>query len=159
MSTQTLTAAPTRTAHPVAAPAVDRAAANATAVRSIYAAFATGDVPAILGKLSEDVEWEFGYPHNDDIPWLKSGRGRDQVGRFFRSIAGFRFDRFDVLAILPGDEWVVGLIALDITWTATGGRIIEPCEPQVWRFDESGLVSSIRHAVDTRQHARAAGLG
>ena len=35
-----------------------------------------------------------GYHHNDDIPWLKSGRGRDHVGNFFATLRGFRFDRF-----------------------------------------------------------------
>ena len=132
-----------------------RAAANAATVQAIYAAFAKGDVPGILSKLTDDVEWEFGYHHNDDIPWLKSGRGRDHVGNFFATLRGFRFDRFEVMEVLASDAWVVGLIALDITRTATGGRIVEPCEPQVWRFDQTGMVCSIRHAIDTRQHARA----
>ena len=133
-----------------------RAAANADAVKAIFAAFATGDVPAILSKLSEDVEWEFGYPHNSDIPWLKAGRGRDHAARFFQtSLAGFRFDHFDVLDVLANETWVVGLLSLDITWMATGGRIVEACEPTVWRFDEAGLVSAFRHAGDTRQYARA----
>src|SRR5262245_31932709 len=77
-----------------------RAAANADAVKAIFAAFAQGDVPAILSKLSEDVEWEFGYPHNNDIIWLKAGRGRDHAARFFQTLVGFRFDRFDVLDVL-----------------------------------------------------------
>lgn len=132
-----------------------RAGANADAVKAIFAAFATGDVPAILSKLSEDVEWEFGYPHNDDILWLKAGRGRDHAARFFQTLAGFRFDRFDVLDVLANETWAVGLVSLDITWTATGGRIVEVCEPTVWRFDEAGFVSAFRHAGDTRQFARA----
>jgi hypothetical protein len=132
-----------------------RAAANAEAVAAIFAAFGKGDVPAILARLHEDVEWEFGYAHNSDIPWLTSGRGHDHVARFFQSLAGFRFDRFDVIDILSSDEWAVGLVALDTTWTATGGRIVEACEAVVWRFDATGLITAVRHAVDTRQHARA----
>ena len=133
----------------------DRATANADVVKAIYAAFAKNDVPTILSKLRDDVVWEFGYPHNSDIPWLKTGRGHDHVAGFFATLRGFRFDRFEVIDVLASEEWVVGLIALDITWTATGGRIVEACLPHVWRFDESGLVASYRNGADTRQHARA----
>lgn len=129
--------------------------ANVETVQAIYAAFAKADVPAIIAKLREDVDWEPGYAHNDDIPWLKSGRGRDHVANFFATLQGFRFDRFEVRAILGGGEWVVALISIDIAWKATGQRIVEDCEVHVWRFDEAGLVRSMRHATDTRQHAQA----
>jgi ketosteroid isomerase-like protein len=170
MSTQPATrtnAFRTDHAHPIAAAASlavaseapirdgSRAAANADTVKAIFAAFATGDVPAILSKLSEDVEWEFGNSDNKDIPWLRAGRGRDHVARFFQTMAGFSIDRFDVLDVLANETWGVGLVSLDFTWTATGGRIVEACEAVIWRFDEAGLISAVRHAVDTRQHARA----
>ena len=132
-----------------------RAAANADVLKAIFAAFATGDVPAILSRLSENVEWEFGYPDNSDIPWLKAGRGRDHAARFFQTMMGFRVDRFDVLDVLANETWVVGLVSIDFTWTATGRRIVEVCEPIVCRFNEAGLVAAVRHAVDSRQHGEA----
>ena len=131
-----------------------RAAANADTLKAIFAAFAMGDVPAILSKLGEDVEWEFGYPDNSDIPWLKPGRGRDHAARFFQTMTGFRVDRFDVLDVLANETWAVGLVSIDFTWTPTGGRILEACEPIVCRFDEVGRVSAVRHAVDSRRHAQ-----
>ena len=141
---------------PAGSPAnVDRPQANVETVQAIYAAFAKGDVPAILAKLREDVDWEPGYAHNDDIPWLKSGRGRDHVASFFTELQGFSVNGFDVRAIVGDGEWVVALIAVDLVWNDTGRRIVEDGEVHVWRFDKTGMVKSMRHAVDTRQHAHA----
>ncbi|HVL56467.1 MAG TPA: nuclear transport factor 2 family protein [Burkholderiaceae bacterium] len=131
---------------------------NIETVRGIYAAFGRGDVAAILAPIADDVDWEFGYPHNDDIPWLKSGKGKRQAASFFETLRGFEFHRFDVVAVAGAGEHVISLVALEATWKPTGRRLIEPCEAHVWRFDPSGRVVAMRHAADTRQHARIAGV-
>jgi hypothetical protein len=133
----------------------DRTAANLAATMDIYAAFGAGDVQRIISHLREDVEWEAGYPHNDDIPWLKSGVGHAAAMNFFQTVQGMAITRFEVLSILPSDEWVVALCAIEFTWTATGGQVVEVCEPHVWRFDENAMVRWMRHASDTRQHLAA----
>jgi ketosteroid isomerase-like protein len=52
-------------------------------VQSIYQAFGRGDVPAILSRLSPDVQWEQ-WPDNTaqraGVPWLRAVRG---CGRLF----------------------------------------------------------------------------
>jgi ketosteroid isomerase-like protein len=70
---------------------------NIPTVHDIYAAFARGDVPAILGRLAADVEWEYG-PATPDVPWLQPRRGPAEVGRFFASLAAVEFRRFEPTA-------------------------------------------------------------
>jgi ketosteroid isomerase-like protein len=51
-------------------------------VQGAYEAFGRGDIEAVLGALSEDVDWSVteAIPHGGDF------RGRDEVGRFFQGI-------------------------------------------------------------------------
>ena len=132
--------------------------ANIETVKAIYAAFASGDVASILARLDDHVEWEPGYPHNDDIPWIKSGRGTAHVGAFFASLQVLEFTKFEVLAVMGEGPWVVALAALDAVHKPSGRSFSEPCEPHVWKFNAAGKVVSMRHAADTRAQARAAGL-
>jgi ketosteroid isomerase-like protein len=137
----------------------DPAATNVASVRAIYEAFGRGDIPAILARLRPDVEWEVGYEHNGDVPWLKSGRGRDHVKSFFATAgSGFTFHRFEVVDVIGGGPWVVGICSLEATWKPTGRTLVEAGELHLWRFDEAGMVASMRHVADTRQHARVAGV-
>lgn len=131
------------------------AEANIAIVRSIYDAFFRGDVPAILAALHPDVAWEPGYAHNGDIPWLRSGSGHEHVVAFFTTLQGFGVNRFEVLEVMGAGSHVAAIVNLDFTWKATGRQIVEPSEVHLWRFGDDGLVRSLRHASDTRQHARA----
>jgi ketosteroid isomerase-like protein len=40
---------------------------NSKIVQEMYAAFGRGDVPAILQRLADDVEWEYGV-NSTDVP-------------------------------------------------------------------------------------------
>lgn len=132
--------------------------ANLETIRSIYAAFGQGDVTAILACLDQDVEWEPGYEHNRDIPWLQSGRGHAQASQFFEALRAFDLERFEVVALMGSGPWVVALTAVELVHRASGRVLKEDCEPHVWKLDDAGKVVSMRHAADTRQHARVAGL-
>lgn len=133
-------------------------AANIETVKGIYAAFGKGDVQAILACIDENVEWEFGYPHHADIPWLKSGRGHQQVLAFLGALSGFDMKRFDVVAFMGDGPWVVALVSLLLVDKTTGKTIDEPCEPHVWKLGANGKVTHMRHAADSRSHARVAGV-
>jgi ketosteroid isomerase-like protein len=127
-------------------------------VREVYAAFARGDVPAILARMGEDVDWEPGYAHNADIPWLAPGRGRSHVAGFLQALAAFEFRKFDVFAIMTDGPWVVALVAVELFHRSSGRSLSEPCEAHIWKLAPSGKVLSMRHAADTRAHARVAGV-
>ena len=81
--------------------------ANIDVVREIYGAFGRGDIPAILGHLAENVDWEYG-PVSTDVPWLQHRRGRAQVGEFFAALQALDFHTFtrcrpDLFYQLPPD--------------------------------------------------------
>ena len=50
---------------------------NVKTVQKIYAAFGAGDIPSILAKLDDNVDWE--YAASTDVPWLQHRSGRDAV--------------------------------------------------------------------------------
>jgi uncharacterized protein len=124
---------------------------NVRTIQEIYAAFGRGDVPAILSRLSESVEWEYG-PTSTNVPWLQRRRGRDGVAAFFASLAEFEIHRFAPKEFLEGDRVVVVLLDIDFTVRKTGKRIVEEDEIHVWRFDPEGRIVRHRHGVDTHLH-------
>ena len=59
---------------------------NITTVREIYDAVARGDVPAILDRLTGDVDWA-AQAAGDAAPWHGHRAGRDAVASFFEDLA------------------------------------------------------------------------
>jgi ketosteroid isomerase-like protein len=127
---------------------------NVETVQGIYAAFGSGDIPAILSKLADDVDWEYGQGKND-VPWLQARRGRAAVGGFFESLAGADFTKFAPKEFIDGGDTVVALIDVELTVKATGKRITEEDEIHLWRFGPDGKVVRFRHGVDTHAHQMA----
>ena len=127
---------------------------NVAAVQDIYEAFGKGDVPRILGHISEDVAWEYGAGTND-VPWLQSRRGREGAGEFLASLADLRFEQFQPKTFLESGNLVVVLLDVAATVVSTGGRIEEQDQVHLWNFDRNGQVERFRHRVDTLQHQRA----
>jgi hypothetical protein len=124
---------------------------NVETVQEIYALFGKGDVPGILAKLADDVDWEYGQGPSD-VPWLQRRRGRAAVSGFFESMAGFELHKFAPKQIIDGGDTVVALIDVDLTVKATGKRVTEEDEIHLWRFGPDGNVVRFRHGVDTHQH-------
>jgi ketosteroid isomerase-like protein len=126
----------------------------ADVIREIYGAFGRGDVPAILARLAEDVEWEYGV-NSTSVPWLQPRRGRDAVRGFFEAFAGAaETHRFEVKSVLQEGSLVVAVIDIEFTVRATGKRVVEEDEVHVWRFAADRVVR-FRHRVDTHQQQRA----
>jgi uncharacterized protein len=127
---------------------------NLQTVQEMYAAFRRGDIPAILSRLAESVEWEYG-PVSTTVPWLQRRRGRDGAAAFFASLAEIELRRFAPKEFLEGDGIVVVLLDVEFTVRATGQRVVEEDEIHVWRFDSGGQVVRYRHGVDTHLHQLA----
>jgi ketosteroid isomerase-like protein len=128
---------------------------NADTVRSIYAAFARGDVPAILEHIREDVVWEHDT-HERGIPWIMPGRGREQVGRFFATIASLLEPRgFEVLNVLEGGGQVAAVTRVHWVVKATR-KEFRDLEVHLWTFDAAGRVERFKHVIDSLEHWRAA---
>lgn len=54
---------------------------NTNLAQQAYESFKTGNIPALLDLLSDEIEWEL--PVIDNIPYSGKRRGRDAVGQFF----------------------------------------------------------------------------
>jgi hypothetical protein len=123
-------------------------------IQEIYEAFGRGDVPAILSKLSEDVDWEYGAGASE-IPLIQRRRGREGAAAFFASLDAIQIHHFALKAVLDGGAVVVALIDIEYTVKATGKRVVEEDEAHIWHFDEQGRVARFRHRIDTLQHTLA----
>jgi len=61
-----------------------RMAESLSVVRSAYAAFQRGDVPAVLELAAPDVRWNY----FGSVPWAGERTGKEQVGQFFGVLGG-----------------------------------------------------------------------
>lgn len=57
---------------------------NTELVQKAYGNFQSGDIPAVLSALSEDIEWVF--PELEGVPVARSWHGREEVGQFFQTL-------------------------------------------------------------------------
>ena len=89
-------------------------------VQQLYEAFGKGDVPAILGHLADDVDWEYGGDATG-LPWLQARRGPAQVAGFFQDLAALDIQRFQPTTFLESGNVVVVLIQLEVVVRATAG--------------------------------------
>ena len=126
---------------------------NIPVVQSIYQAFARGDIPAVLERLHPDVEWEYDSVEHG-IPWLIPRRGRAEVVKFFESLQGVEFHRFEPEAIFENNEQVFTTIRLEMTVRATGKKVVD-LEAHLFTFDAAGQVKRFRHFMDTHQCVKA----
>jgi ketosteroid isomerase-like protein len=129
---------------------------NVATVAAIYEAFGRGDIPAILDRLADDVDWEAGRTEDHGVPWLRPGTGKAHVASFFETLAPLEFKRFEPTSIIGDGDTVLAVIELEAHAPATGATI-DDLEVHVWTFDPDGSVRSLRHVVDTVQHSKAAG--
>jgi uncharacterized protein len=121
----------------------------AETVQAMYQAFGQGDIQAILGRLADDVAWEYGGAPSTDIPWLQPRNGRDAVAGFFQSLHALEFHSFVPTRILSDGNVVVALVDLEATFKETGRRVKEIDEAHIWYFNHVGQVQRFRHRVDT----------
>jgi ketosteroid isomerase-like protein len=68
---------------------------NVEVVKRAYENFKAGDIGALLGQMSEDVDWRL--PEIQGAPFAGARKGRGQVSEFFSSLA----DSQDVLSFEP----------------------------------------------------------
>lgn len=129
---------------------------NMETIQQIYEAFGRGDIPTILAKMADNVDWEYAYRKAPNpVPWLQPRTNKAGVGQFFESLASLEFHRFVPNAILEGPDLVVALIDIEATVKKTGKRIVEQNEAHIWHFDKAGKVVRFRHCADTYQQAMA----
>ena len=131
---------------------------NIDTVAAVYEAFGKGDIPAILERLADDVQWDMWEPTSKaldgTIPYLVPRKGPGEVAEFFGTLADVEFHAFEPLTIAGSGDTVIATIKLGATVKATGKRV-DDFEVHVWTFDADGKVTSLRHVIDTLKHYEA----
>lgn len=122
-------------------------------VQSMYAAFARGDISALLAKLSSEVEWrlnvDLATPGAKRIPNFRPFRGREGVRAFFSIMAEeIEFHSFRPTSFLSGGNDVVVRVEMELTVKSTGRRTqLESLH--VFTFDVNGTVTRFIEYLDT----------
>lgn len=129
---------------------------NLATTRAIFEAFGRGDVPFIIERLADDVQWEYGVCATE-VPWYRNRVGHAGAREFFASLAAVEFETFAPKAFLHDatKNVVAVLIDSDYVVRATGKLVSYVDAVLLLRFDAQGRVSHFAHRVDLSQAARA----
>jgi ketosteroid isomerase-like protein len=128
---------------------------NVALVRGIYEAFSRGDIPAVVGAMSAEMEWNEAenFPYADGNPY----RGPDAIlGGVFARLGG-EWDGFAAVPeeFLDAGDTVVVLGRYRGTFKATG-RALDAEMGHIWRVKD-GKAVHFRQLTDTLQTARVTG--
>ena len=118
---------------------------NLTSVQGVYDAFAKGDIPAVLGFLSPDIEWT----EAEGFPYGGTYIGPNDVleGVFMR--LGTEWEGFAAVPVefIDGGDTVVVLGKYSGTYKATG-KSFQANFAHVWKVREGKAVRFVQY-VDT----------
>jgi uncharacterized protein len=130
---------------------------NVESAQAIYEAFGRGDVPAILDKLADDIEWDREAP-GYGIPIYEPGAGKEHVQRFFEAVQrDLEFARFEPTNFLSGGNQVAVTINVEAKVKPTG-NVVKALEIHLWTFGDDGKVSRFFHCIDRHAFVLAYGL-
>jgi hypothetical protein len=120
----------------------------AETVKSMYAAFGRGDVPAILENVADDVEWR--VPGPSGVPWFGARRGRDGAASFFQAIgASVEMRKFEPRSIVSEGDRVATTVQIEYVVRKTG-RAVSQEMAHLWEF-RGGKVARFTSFEDTAQ--------
>jgi uncharacterized protein len=122
---------------------------NVEFVKGIYGAFSRGDVPAVLGAFTDDIEWS----EAEGMPYGGLHRGREAVAQnVFGPIAA------DVEGFAITPEELIGsgaTVAAVVRYTGTGkatGKALDVPAVHVWDIRD-GKLARFRQFIDTVKFA------
>jgi ketosteroid isomerase-like protein len=121
-------------------------------VQQIYADFVAGNVPGILAKLADDVEWS--EPEAGPAPFAGTRHGRDAVARLFQQLVEIAVpEQFEPREFLADGDRVVALGRYRFRVKDTG-RTWATEWAMVWSFRD-GKVARFRIYKDSAAEAAA----
>lgn len=129
---------------------------NVDVVQGTYEAFGRGDIPALLGLLTDDVEWTFQGPSM--IPFAGPRRGRKGVAEFF-SLLGetIEFQQFEPRKFVAQGDTVV-VVGYERNLIKPTGRSFEQEWAHVYTLRD-GMVAKGRFFEDTAAYVVAFDAG
>jgi ketosteroid isomerase-like protein len=121
---------------------------NTEVVQAVLEAFGRGDIPALLGMCTENVDVVF-FGNAAIIPWAGQWKGKNGVAEYFRAIG----QALDVLKWAPqhntaSGNRVAAFGIMDVRVKATGETIVD----SHWALDftvENGKVIGWQSYLDT----------
>jgi ketosteroid isomerase-like protein len=126
---------------------------NLQLVKDFYAALGKGDIPTVLGMLSDDAEWEMPHPR-DVVPFGGKWQGKEEVKKFFGvmhdtvQMKGVELQEF----VTEGNKVVV--IGHMKAVALPTGKEYENDLVAVWTV-EQGKIKGMRDFMDTVQGIKA----
>lgn len=122
------------------------------AVQEIYAAFGRGDLPAIMGRLGEEIVWDVTGP--PEVSYAGARKGRQAVAEFFQVLAQtVEIQRFEPQEFFAQGDTVVVLGRETMKARATQA-VAENAWVMVFTFRENRLIR-FREFDDTAAVAAA----
>jgi len=126
-------------------------------VSDVYAAFARGDIEALLAPLAADVSWDADwadlFSQRAGLPIVEPRRGPAGVREFLALVGTYQLHDFQVLDLMSSDRQVTAQIVIELSYP-NGGRYRDE-ELHLWRFSDDGKIAALRHYVDTAKHIAA----
>lgn len=128
-------------------------------VQDLYAAFARGDIPALLAGLHPEVDWRINVdpaaPGANRIPDFRAFRGRADVGEFFAELGrNLEFHAFTPAAFFAHGDEVLVRVNMELTVRRTG-RHLSVEAIHAFLFDAGGQLIRFREYLDTLAAAAA----
>ena len=125
---------------------------NLRIVREVYDAVGRGDVPAILDRVTDDVDWS-AEAESHAAPWYGARVGKAGVASFFSDLA----DSIEITEFTP-HSFAAGQddVHLLVRWTfrsITTGQQASMTMHHYWRIRD-GKIEHFRGSEDTEQTAR-----
>ena len=122
---------------------------NEQTVKDLYAAFQRGDVAAILGYVTDDVDWRNDEVESRECPWNGNFSGKTALPGFFKTLADeLDFKLFTPKRVVAAGDAVAVHLRIESVVRRTG-RPLKNDVVHLWTFDGSGRVASYRHFNDT----------
>jgi hypothetical protein len=118
---------------------------NSDVIRNLYAAFARGDVPAVLGAMAPNISWT----EAEGFPYGGTYVGPEAVLQNVFMKLGTEWDGFSAVPVefIDGGNTVVALETYSGTYKTTDKRLSVPFA-HVWKM-EGGKVITFLQYTDT----------
>jgi len=124
---------------------------NLATIKSIYEAFNRGDIPYILDRVADDVQWEKwkdNYAQKADVPYLRPQTGRQGVADFFVAVDDLGITNIEILSMMEGDNQVA--VEVDLA-----SAKFDDEEIHLFTFNDEGKITRFRHYIDTAKQIAA----
>ena len=122
---------------------------NVELIEGVYGAFARGDVPAVLGSFTDDIEWV----EAEGMPYGGVYHGPDAVAQ---NVFGPITSDVDGFALATGEFIASGAtVAAVVSYTGTGkatGKALNVPAVHVWDIRD-GKLARFRQFIDTVEYA------